>query len=55
MLIEPHRYGISIDFKAFSGLSVLIFQKIHHLLVISALCVLCENTLPAVLFSSATP
>ena len=39
---------------AFSGLSVLIFQKIHHLLGISALCVLCKDTLSAVLFSSAT-
>ena len=54
MLIKPHRHRISIDFKAFSGLSVLIFQKIYHLLGISALCVLCKDTLSAVLFSSAT-
>ena len=54
MRIEPHRYRISIDFKTFPGLSVLIFQKLYHLLGISALCVLCKNTLPAVLFSSAT-
>ena len=54
MLIEPHRYRIPIDFKAFSGLTVFIFQKIHHLLGISALCVLCKDTLSAVLFSSTT-
>ena len=54
MLIEPHRYGISIDFKAFSGLSVLIFKKIYHLLGISAFGVLSKNTLPAALFSSTT-
>ena len=54
MLIEPHRHRISIDFKAFSGLSVLIFQKIYHLLGISALGILCKNSLSAVLFSSAT-
>ena len=54
MLIKPHRYGISIDFKAFSSLSVLIFKKIYHLLGISAFGVLSKNTLPAVLFSSTT-